>query len=200
MCSGIRDATNLAWKLPLVIRGEASSDLLDTYESERSPSVRVLVETAGMMANQIEAMESVQAHLVPPPVEVRGPLRPPLGPGVFMGDDPWAGKLAEQPTLADGARLDDVVGFRFALVGDAETLGDVGRDAEELLSRLDVAVVCESDGEVAEWLGRLGAGAVLVRPDRYVFGTAASRADVDSLLTRLEALTRKDVRDALHHN
>ncbi|MEU6841638.1 bifunctional 3-(3-hydroxy-phenyl)propionate/3-hydroxycinnamic acid hydroxylase [Streptomyces sp. NPDC046716] len=40
MCSGIRDAANLAWKLSLVTRGHADSGLLDTYTSERSGHVR----------------------------------------------------------------------------------------------------------------------------------------------------------------
>jgi 3-(3-hydroxy-phenyl)propionate hydroxylase len=35
LCAGIRDAANLAWKLVHVVRGEAHSDLLDTYQSER---------------------------------------------------------------------------------------------------------------------------------------------------------------------
>lgn len=33
--SGIRDATNLAWKLTAILRGQASDDLLDTYTDER---------------------------------------------------------------------------------------------------------------------------------------------------------------------
>lgn len=37
MNTGIQDAFNLAWKLALVCRGEASPDLLDSYEAERRP-------------------------------------------------------------------------------------------------------------------------------------------------------------------
>lgn len=191
MCSGVRDATNLAWKLPLVLGGEASPDLLDTYESERSPVVRVLVETAGMMANQIEAMESVPEHMEPPPVEERGTLRPPMGPGVLADGDRWAGALSEQPRLGDGTRLDDAVGFRFALVGNADTLDGLGADVRDRSERLGIQTICESSGEVGAWLARLGVGAALVRPDRYLFGTASSPADVDDLLTRLEAQIRK---------
>ena len=40
MCSGIRDAANLAWKLDLVLRGLAPDGLLDTYQEERAPHVR----------------------------------------------------------------------------------------------------------------------------------------------------------------
>ena len=35
--TGIQDAHNLAWKLAMVIRGEAGAELLDTYDAERRP-------------------------------------------------------------------------------------------------------------------------------------------------------------------
>ncbi|RJQ75919.1 bifunctional 3-(3-hydroxy-phenyl)propionate/3-hydroxycinnamic acid hydroxylase [Amycolatopsis panacis] len=191
MCSGVRDATNLAWKLPLVVRGEAPPELLDTYESERKPHMTVFVETAAKMANQIEDMVEVPAHLEPPPVEERGPLRPLMGPGVFAAGGRWAGTLSEQPRLADGTLLDDVVGFRFALVGTDSVLGDVRDTAGPSLRRFGIQVVSASSDEFAAWLSRLGVGAVLIRPDRYVFGTANSPAEVRALISRLEALIQE---------
>ncbi|WP_229839847.1 FAD-dependent monooxygenase [Streptomyces brasiliensis] len=38
MNTGIQDACNLAWKLALVVRGEAGSELLTTYDAERRPA------------------------------------------------------------------------------------------------------------------------------------------------------------------
>ncbi|MFF4754504.1 bifunctional 3-(3-hydroxy-phenyl)propionate/3-hydroxycinnamic acid hydroxylase MhpA [Streptomyces sp. NPDC002514] len=40
MCSGFRDAANLAWKLGLVLRGTAGEALLDTYTTERRAHVQ----------------------------------------------------------------------------------------------------------------------------------------------------------------
>src|ERR1700749_3742217 len=37
--SGMRDATTLAWKLDLVLRGLVSPDFLPTYQEERLPHV-----------------------------------------------------------------------------------------------------------------------------------------------------------------
>ena len=46
MCSGIRDAHNLAWKLDFVLAGRADDALLDTYQPEREPHVRAITEKA----------------------------------------------------------------------------------------------------------------------------------------------------------
>lgn len=44
--TGIHDAHNLAWKLAHVLRGQAHTRLLDSYESERQPVARFTVEQA----------------------------------------------------------------------------------------------------------------------------------------------------------
>ena len=36
MNAGLRDATNLAWKLALVLGGQAPQSLLDSYSDERT--------------------------------------------------------------------------------------------------------------------------------------------------------------------
>jgi len=43
---GILDARNLGWKLAAVLSGEAGPGLLDTYEEERLPLARLVVEQA----------------------------------------------------------------------------------------------------------------------------------------------------------
>lgn len=48
--SGIRDATNLAWKLTAVLRGDADDSLLDTYDLERRHHAAAMIDinmTAG---------------------------------------------------------------------------------------------------------------------------------------------------------
>lgn len=44
--TGVQDSHNLAWKLALVLGGSADDALLDTYESERRPVARRVVERA----------------------------------------------------------------------------------------------------------------------------------------------------------
>lgn len=59
---GVQDANNLAWKLALVIRGDAAPDLLDTYEVERKPKALQAVKAATY--NSLHYQAIVQATLV----------------------------------------------------------------------------------------------------------------------------------------
>ncbi|HEX2529782.1 MAG TPA: FAD-dependent monooxygenase [Geminicoccus sp.] len=57
MNTGIQDAYNLAWKLALVVRGEAPGTLLDSYEAERRPVgmdvlERTIAQTAAFRTGQ----------------------------------------------------------------------------------------------------------------------------------------------------
>jgi len=45
MNTGLQDAYNLAWKLSLVVSGQADESLLDSYESERLPLARQLLNS-----------------------------------------------------------------------------------------------------------------------------------------------------------
>ncbi|MEO1401193.1 MAG: bifunctional 3-(3-hydroxy-phenyl)propionate/3-hydroxycinnamic acid hydroxylase [Cyanobacteria bacterium J06635_1] len=44
LCSGIRDAHNLCWKIHRVLKGYSSEDLLDTYAQERMPHVQEILQ------------------------------------------------------------------------------------------------------------------------------------------------------------
>jgi 2-polyprenyl-6-methoxyphenol hydroxylase-like FAD-dependent oxidoreductase len=71
MNTGIQDAYNLAWKMALVLRGEADGRLLETYNEERLENAKHLLETTDRMFQLAAGSEWVLAFLrmnVLPPV------------------------------------------------------------------------------------------------------------------------------------
>jgi 3-(3-hydroxy-phenyl)propionate hydroxylase len=202
MCSGIRDATNLAWKLGRVLRRESPPELLDTYESERKPHVVTYTELAAHLANEIEAMEEPDVEpdskkgddpSEMPMTEVHT-LRPKIGPGLRAGDsDGGAGVLSAQPKLEDGTLLDNLVGYRFALVGDPAVVGAVSAETKLLLDSQNVAVVEQYPEEMRIWIEGLETAAALIRPDRYLFGTAETASELDELVAGLDAALKSPV-------
>jgi 3-(3-hydroxy-phenyl)propionate hydroxylase len=179
MCAGIRDAANLGWKLARVLRGDAAPDLLDTYESERSPHVREFIQTAVRLGRIIQATDPEaarrrDAEFAAGPQLFATP-QPRLGPGLHAGG-PHGGKPALQAIDGEGTRLDDRIGDRYALVVRTEAV-DQAKDAVPH----DVAVIGADLPPLAAWLDQLEAVAVLVRPDRYVAGVASTVADLPVL-------------------
>ncbi|NDJ18556.1 FAD-dependent monooxygenase [Myxacorys almedinensis] len=68
---GIQDAYNLAWKLALVLRGKARERLLDTYQEERLPIARYVLQgsqtaTQGLLVTQNPVLRWLRDHLVIP--------------------------------------------------------------------------------------------------------------------------------------
>lgn len=59
LVAGLRDVANLAWKLSWVCQGRAHAKLLDSYEQERRPHVKAMIDLAQMMGRLV--MPSNQA-------------------------------------------------------------------------------------------------------------------------------------------
>ncbi len=185
LCSGIRDASNLAWKLAAVLRGEAADALLDSYEAERGPHVHAFIREAIRLGDIIQATGPEVARrdqqMASNP-EFLKTITPRLGPGLQGHAPAPAGTLAPQPRLASGARLDDEIGDRFVLLTTGEFGAELEAENNWSVRWPDVALVA---GEASLWLDEVGARAALVRPDRYVLGVADT---VDDVLRLLEAL------------
>jgi 3-(3-hydroxy-phenyl)propionate hydroxylase len=130
LCAGIRDASNLAWKLALVLRGNAGDALLDSYEVERKPHVRSVVASAKEFGEIIGELDPVaaaardqrlRAELKSGKAEtIRQKFIPDLASGLIASRNKLAGRLFVQPRVraADGSerRLDDLLKPEFAVV------------------------------------------------------------------------------------
>ncbi len=136
--SGLRDASNLGWKLALVVKGLAGADLLDSYEKDRRDHAWELIETALQLGRQIQPIDPAQAaerdaafarmHEDPAALQAledemaksvlaRRVTVPPLPAGECSN---LPGSLLVQPTVTtDGKRalLDEYLGGGFAILG-----------------------------------------------------------------------------------
>ena len=91
----------------------------------------------------------------------RHPVSPPLGPGLHEGGtDDRAGRLGMQPILADGVRLDDMVGSRFLVATTRELYAarPGRRCATQLEENGDVVVLFDPAkvGQILEAAGASG--------------------------------------------
>lgn len=209
MCSGLRDAANLAWKLDLVLAGRASQSLLDRYAEERKTHVRKLIEFSMALGKVICVPDPKRAAARDAGMmATRDPQTapPPLGlsSGVLREGDPVAGKLCVQGRVRAGGReglFDDVVGRGWTLVAtDGDPLRALPDDLAAWFASLggvaahvggEGASVLDVDGRTTRWLAQQGAKVLLQRPDFYAFGAASRGEDAPTLVAALrDALAR----------
>jgi hypothetical protein len=222
LCSGIRDASNLAWKLDLVLRGEAGAGLLDSYTAERRAQAEWIVRLSMEMARvscelDAEAAAARDATLgavdaPPPPSALPGITQGFLQGGAADGPHPLAGTFSVQGRVT-GPRgeglFDDVVGRGFVvLTAEGDPRDSLNTEQLFFLDAIDAqlvsldpdaegAVRCR-DGRLTSWLADNDAAAVIVRPDFYVFGAVGSVGDLPALVDdlRLNLTTQQEVTHA----
>lgn len=200
LCSGLRDAANLGWKLGCVAQGRAHPDLLASYDLERRPHVREVVAAARRLGRVVGQRGRVRGWVRDQAVRVgERALRSrslgslglpalPAGP-LVDADTPAAGRPCPRPFVtSEGIRrpLDEALGRGFAVLG-------IGTDPraglpvllrrrwEDLGARFiavdadprDAAgahVMSDTSGALGAWAADLGVDLVVVRPDRIVLG------------------------------
>jgi len=189
MCAGMRDAANLAWKLAAVILGDADDELLDTYQSERRPHVEAFIRLAVELGGLIQATDPAIAGERDRQFAQGGTRtfdypQPQLGAGLRYDAALPAGSIFPQPRLGDRL-LDDALGDRFAVIGPAGVIGAVEPGTASTWRALDFAVVTDPAPALAAALSEINAAAVVLRPDRYIFGVASDAAELSTVTARL---------------
>lgn len=137
--SGIRDVTNLAWKLAAVIQGKAQGKILHSYEQERRSHAKTMVEFATGIGKfyapynfvtewfrkvffwAVQKLPSARDYVL----QMKFKPLPRYTEGVIVQDQiarsPAIGRMFMQPRVErdDGSnvRLDDAIGNWFSIVG-----------------------------------------------------------------------------------
>ncbi len=184
MCAGIRDAANLAWKLILVCKGKAEEYVLDTYESERRPLAKKYIQTAKYLGGVINTMGSKE--------ELNNAFRqsdgsvkmesiiPELGPGLGDMSSPHRGFVCPQPCLSARMPLDEYIGFEPVLIAVGEIASDINDVGYSVLSS-------EDNEPLTKMLSDMNVKALLVRPDRYIMGSANNLNEARKLVSQSSA-------------
>ncbi|MGC0419836.1 FAD-dependent monooxygenase [Embleya sp. AB8] len=208
MNTGIGDADNLAWKLAAVLAGRAGAPLLDSYQAERRPVARQIIDvsrdnarTRGGYRIDDELLLTAayrSSAVIPDPDVPDAATRPVLDvtgyhPGGAPGQRAAHTRLVGPPGISSTL---DLVGPDFALITAADSAAWQEQAQAATAAGFPVTVHrLDGDRPAEELPGsfhRLSAlpasGAVLVRPDGHIAWRAASPAggpELDHVLRRV---------------
>ena len=221
MCSGLRDAWNLAWKLALVLDGKADDALLDTYQAERMPHVSQITDMA-IYLGKVICVSDPQAAAARDEEFLSGRAAPPpafpsLSDGILCRGgggqlQDGAGRLSPHVDLqrrGHTARLDELTrgGSGFVVIArgfDPRAELDAGQmeflDAiatcHIVLDRPGPEAMRDVDGRLNAFLDAHRWSAIVVRPDFYVYGGVAEQSGLGRLVQRLRHdLSRAGVKE-----
>ncbi len=200
MCSGLRDAINLAWKLDLALAGDTSAVLLDSYAEERLPSARAVIDLS---------MELGKIICVPDPIEAAArdemmsagvtddattiPPLPSLTSSLLPAGDPVAGHLFVQGNVvSDGrrSRFDDLHGVGWRLITITDQILDPDPALADWFETIGGSIISigpsdDVDGTYLAWFTAHEVAWALQRPDFHVHGVASDAAGATDLLADL---------------
>ena len=225
MCSGIRDAQNICWKLNFVLRGLAADKLLDSYQTERLAHVKEIVKTAtrafkifktrnpliALVRNTV--LRLIQRFGNPKKLQNIGSDMPPLRQGILQSPSQKLsaiGQMFIQPQVLSEqglVLLDTILGRSWAIIGlDLDWLNDLSPEAKVFQTYLSIKLVCvvttlnsdlptpypvkkiaDPSSLIKDWLAKYNQEIVIIRPDRYVFGTC-NPSELNSTLAQLQSL------------
>jgi putative polyketide hydroxylase len=182
MNTGIQDVHNLAWKLAMVMKGQAKESLLDTYFTERLQIAQTNTAWSTSNANRFVKiftalamgdLETFEAELKDQSHHINNIL---FDLGFVYGKDyhirekfePTAEVGARAPhcwIVKDGKRIStlDLFDDQFVLVCHPEA-----REWQEKFSTFPCKIVTIDEPDFLEKYGIAKTGAVLVRPDGHV--------------------------------
>ncbi len=176
MCSCLRDAANLSWKLDLALRGHGDDTVLDTYGTERARHVQHAIRMSvnlGRVICQLDPVAAADRDVAMTAARERGigtgapkaPVHPLHGGLLYRGGgargDRLAGRLMPQAMVRRGNKiglLDEVVGTGFVLLAGEDPRPFLGAPTLAYLKSLNVRVVsvgpadapAEDDASVAD--------------------------------------------------
>ena len=208
MCSGIRDASNLAWKLNSVLSGLSSESLLDSYCVERKPHVADLIRLS-MEVGRISCTTDPEIARQRDEALLGGKKLPSspfpgLVHGVLMSNPSpveatVVGRLGPQGRIQRGnevALADHFLGAGWHLVCADDISETLDSCTKRVLDRISAQIVhfgacggaVDVDGFYRRYFQETGVVAVLVRPDFYIYCAAETPERLNGSIADLERI------------
>ena len=182
MCAGIRDVAVLAWRLKGYTTDKLSSEELINYQAERFPHVSAFIKLASEVGKIMSNPDLLKKSEKSQSMRLFDFPKPRLKKGFFYNCS-LSGTLFPQ-FVESNRKSDDSLGYEFVFIAlQEQKFNDVGIDNKILLKKT-------AEGSLRNWMVKSKIVALIVRPDKYIFGSAANEKNVKALVSHFYDLYR----------
>ena len=180
MCAGIRDVSNLAWKINKCLRNKHDEKLLNTYHSERSSNVKEYIETTMRMGEFVNAVGSDQitdniSSSIDGTKSMQS-IKPKLGKGLGINKDKNRGKIFPQFKTTNGKSLDEKFSKKPILLLAPKI-------KKKIINKLNTINSNNFIG-LSNYFKKSKVKAIIVRPDRFVLASCDSLKNLNSFIKK----------------
>ncbi len=176
MCAGIRDASNLSWKIAFCCKKFHCVKLLNSYQSERYQNVKEYISTTmnmGKLLNEIGDINvSDTVKNKKDGSKIMSTIKPKLGPGLGSVKDKNRGKIFPNLNLKNNL-IDSYFDLDLLLI------------TKEICK---INLIQKLSGEefifLKEVLNKLGSEAIIVRPDRYILSSTSNKNGIEDFVIK----------------
>jgi 3-(3-hydroxy-phenyl)propionate hydroxylase len=210
LCSGVRDAINLGWKLIEVINNGAAPCILDTYQEERKPHVEEILKGALFISEGINPGNELKKRFRNLLLKIIGNLPPlqsllrnasirkrPFESGFLGKTGKLTGHQLPQFKITkydENLWSDNLLDFRFNLINVSGTFSG---ETLSLLDNLGIKLINQEpdfryfQNDFQNWLKENKTDYAIVRPDRVIYSTGKTEDLKSDLLSLTEKLNKK---------
>ncbi len=178
MCAGIRDVSNLAWKISWCIKNNHNEKFLNTYQSERFSNAKEYIETTMRMGEFVNAVgsENITDNISSGPNGTKSmqSIKPKLGLGLGSNKDKNRGKIFPQLKMKNGKTLDEKFSKSPLLLTSSKLSKKISLNKIQSITDKDIK-------GLNNLLKSYKAKAIVVRPDRFILKTCKKVKDFNQI-------------------
>ena len=192
MGTGIRDVANLSWKINLVLKNIAKSEILKTYQKERYPHAKWTIAQTVSIGEIIEGFCAAEEGKKFIPEKKGYDVKfPHIPSGIFTNpDDKITGYPVPQPILYidnKKIKLDKIIKSKFVIISNIQRF-KVTNKAKQIINKLKIKIIhISKNDDPEERLKKIfdKYDYILVRPDLYVYG-GANKENLSDMIESLK--------------
>ena len=180
MCAGIRDISNLSWKISHCLKNKHNEKLLNTYQSERFSNVKEYIETTMRMGEFVNSIGSIKiTDNISADTQGRKSMKsikPKLGKGLGNKKDKYRGIIFPQFKFKKGKFLDYKFSKKPILILSSKIKNNISKKINYFRS--------DKFNALSDYFTKTKRIGFIIRPDRFILSSIKKPKEINPLIKK----------------